>query len=183
MAVVQYTFTYKQYIEQHSRHKQYIGQHNSLIRKSADRAQSLRGIPWHLPYNWAHLAHYGGRIVSPTHRPPLPPQDILVLISLKVRVNPQEHTAISSQLKKSQWQNRKPNPRPSDCSAVPQPTVSPPTAILLGSLMKLTVSFTLRFLYLPRVFTARYGLIPYIKQITFRLLKVKLVGHHVTSWL
>ena len=44
MAVVQYTFTHKQYIEQHNRHKQYIEQHNSLIRKSADRAPSLRGI-------------------------------------------------------------------------------------------------------------------------------------------
>jgi len=42
MAVVQYTFTYKQYIEQHS----------SLISKSADRAPSLRGITWHLPYKW-----------------------------------------------------------------------------------------------------------------------------------
>jgi hypothetical protein len=39
------------YTEQHNRHKQYIEQHNSLIRKSADRAQSLRIIPWHLPYN------------------------------------------------------------------------------------------------------------------------------------
>ena len=26
-------------------------QHSSLIRKSADRAPSLRVIPWHLPYN------------------------------------------------------------------------------------------------------------------------------------
>jgi len=52
VAVVQYTFTHKQYAEQHNRHKQYIEQHNSLIRKSADRAPSLRGIPWHLPYNW-----------------------------------------------------------------------------------------------------------------------------------
>jgi len=54
MAVVQYTFTHKQYIEQHNRHTQYkyIEQHISLIRKSADRAPSLRGIPWHLPYNW-----------------------------------------------------------------------------------------------------------------------------------
>jgi hypothetical protein len=34
VAVVQYTFTHRQYIEQH----------NSLIRKSADRAPSLRGI-------------------------------------------------------------------------------------------------------------------------------------------
>ena len=37
---------------QHNRHKQYTEQHNSLIRKSADRTPSLRGIPWHLPYNW-----------------------------------------------------------------------------------------------------------------------------------
>jgi len=32
--------------------QKYIKQHNSLIRKSAGRAPSLRGIPWHLPYNW-----------------------------------------------------------------------------------------------------------------------------------
>jgi hypothetical protein len=51
VAVVQYTFTHKQCTEQHNRHKQYTEQYNSLIRKSADRAQSLRGIPWHLPYN------------------------------------------------------------------------------------------------------------------------------------
>jgi hypothetical protein len=37
--------------EQNNRHEQYIEQHISLIRKSADRAPSLRGIPWHLPYN------------------------------------------------------------------------------------------------------------------------------------
>jgi hypothetical protein len=30
--------------------------HNSVIRKSADRAPSLRGIPWHLPYNWGKSA-------------------------------------------------------------------------------------------------------------------------------
>ena len=51
MAVVQYTLTHKQYIGQHDRHKQYVEQHISLIRKGADRAPSLRGIPWHLPYN------------------------------------------------------------------------------------------------------------------------------------
>jgi len=39
MAVVQYTFTYKQHTEQHSRQKQYIEQHNSLIGKSVDRAR------------------------------------------------------------------------------------------------------------------------------------------------
>jgi hypothetical protein len=51
VAVVQYTFTYKQYIEQHNRYSQHIEQHSSLIRKSADRAPSLRVLPWHLPYN------------------------------------------------------------------------------------------------------------------------------------
>jgi hypothetical protein len=52
VAVVQYTCANKEYIEQHSRRKQYIEQRNSLIRKSADRAPCLRVIPWHLPYNW-----------------------------------------------------------------------------------------------------------------------------------
>jgi hypothetical protein len=42
VAVVQYTFKHKQYIEQHS----------SLITKSAGLASPLRFIPWHLPYNW-----------------------------------------------------------------------------------------------------------------------------------
>jgi len=42
VAVVQYTFTHKEYIERHS----------SLIRKSADRSPSLRCIPWYLPYDW-----------------------------------------------------------------------------------------------------------------------------------
>jgi len=44
-------YTQTIYIEQHSRHKQYIEQHNSLIGKSADSAPYLRGIPSHLPYN------------------------------------------------------------------------------------------------------------------------------------
>jgi hypothetical protein len=52
VAVVQYTFTNKQYTERHNRHKQNIEQNNSLIRKCADRAPSLRGIRLHLPYNW-----------------------------------------------------------------------------------------------------------------------------------
>jgi len=51
VAVVQYTFTHKQYTEQHNRHKQYIDQHISLTGKSAGRDPSLQGIPWHLSYN------------------------------------------------------------------------------------------------------------------------------------
>jgi hypothetical protein len=53
VAVVQYTFTHKQYTEQQNRRKQYIEQHTSQIRKSADRAPSLRGMPWH--YNWGKI--------------------------------------------------------------------------------------------------------------------------------
>jgi len=41
---------YTQTIHRTTQHKQYIEQHISLIRKSADHAPSLRGIPWHLPY-------------------------------------------------------------------------------------------------------------------------------------
>jgi len=54
VALVQYTFTHKQYTKQHNRHKQYsyIEQQSSPISNSADRIPSLRGIPWYLPYNW-----------------------------------------------------------------------------------------------------------------------------------
>ena len=55
-STVQYTFTHKQYTEQHNGHKT-LHRTTQLIRgatqlrKSAGRAPSLRGIPWHLPYN------------------------------------------------------------------------------------------------------------------------------------
>ena len=49
MAVVQYTFTHKQYTEQHKTHNI---QNNTKIRKSADRAPSMRVLPWHLFYSW-----------------------------------------------------------------------------------------------------------------------------------
>ena len=41
MAVVQYTFTHRQYTEQHEN-----------VWKISGRAQSLRVISWHLPYSW-----------------------------------------------------------------------------------------------------------------------------------
>jgi hypothetical protein len=50
VAVVQYTFTHKQYTEYRERNI-----HNNKEKKrlgSAGRALSLRVIPWHLPYNW-----------------------------------------------------------------------------------------------------------------------------------
>ena len=42
---------YTQNIHRTTQSTQYIEQHNSPTRKSADRAPSLRGIYWHLPYN------------------------------------------------------------------------------------------------------------------------------------
>jgi hypothetical protein len=43
---------YTQTLHRTTQSTQFIEQHNSLIGKSADRAPSLRVIPWHLPYNW-----------------------------------------------------------------------------------------------------------------------------------
>ena len=41
-----------------------------------------------------HSAHEGDKVVSRTHRPPLPPQEIfLVLISVRGSINPQGHSA------------------------------------------------------------------------------------------
>ena len=48
VAVVQYTYTHKQYKE---RHKIINTQNNTKIRKSAGRAPSLPVLPWQLPYN------------------------------------------------------------------------------------------------------------------------------------
>ena len=62
MAVVQYTYTHKQYRERHKTNNIQINtkihrtaqkiHRKTKIRKSAGRAPSLRVLPWHLPYNW-----------------------------------------------------------------------------------------------------------------------------------
>jgi len=50
VAVVQYTFTHKQYTE---RYKTNSKKKNTKILEGGDgRAPSLQVIPWHLPYNW-----------------------------------------------------------------------------------------------------------------------------------
>jgi len=49
VAVVQYTYTHKQYRERHKTNNTY---NNTKIRKSAGRAPSLLVLPWRLPYNW-----------------------------------------------------------------------------------------------------------------------------------
>ena len=48
VAVVQYTYTHKQFRERHKTNNTY---NNTKFRKSAGRALSLRVLPWHLPYN------------------------------------------------------------------------------------------------------------------------------------
>jgi hypothetical protein len=47
VAIVQYTYTHKQYTEGHKTNNTY---NNTKIRKSAGCAPSLRVLPWHLPY-------------------------------------------------------------------------------------------------------------------------------------
>jgi hypothetical protein len=47
VAVVQYTYTHKEYRERHKTNNT----NNTKIRKSAGRAPSLRVLPWHLSYN------------------------------------------------------------------------------------------------------------------------------------
>jgi hypothetical protein len=47
VAVVQYTYTHKQYRERHKTNSRY----NTKIRKSVGHAPFLRALPWHLPYD------------------------------------------------------------------------------------------------------------------------------------
>ena len=61
--------------------------------------------------------HEGGKVVSPTHQPSLPPQEIfLLLISVRGRFSPR--TTLWQEgflsLKNSQCHHRESNPRPSD---------------------------------------------------------------------
>jgi hypothetical protein len=73
---------------------------NQARSKSLDPGKKVKqshyrpGEAFRIPGRWGsqifrQLAHDGGKVVSPTHRPPLPPQEIfLVLISVRAWVNP-----------------------------------------------------------------------------------------------
>jgi hypothetical protein len=68
------------------------------------------------------IAHEGGNVVSPTHRPPLPQEIILLLISVRDLSRPQGHsgTRIMSMKKSSDTIGNRSRDLPV-CSAVPQP--------------------------------------------------------------
>jgi len=51
VAVVQYTFTHKQYTERHKTNKTKNNPPQKLW-KSAGRAPFFRVLPWHLSYSW-----------------------------------------------------------------------------------------------------------------------------------
>ena len=60
-------------------------------------------------------AHEGGKVVSPTHRPPLPPGNIPGTHFCYRLSQPQGHSAAGRimSMKKTQWHHRESNPRPS----------------------------------------------------------------------
>jgi len=90
MAVVQYTFTHKQYTERHNE-TEYTEQnvHNNNNNKGKGKAVPLQA--WSGPEGSRKLrfpdfmttAQDGGKVVSLTHRPPLPQEIHLVLISVR----------------------------------------------------------------------------------------------------
>ena len=72
-------------------------------------------------------AHESGKVASPMHRPPLPPENISVLISVRGWVNPQGHSAAGRIVSMKHFTDTIGN-RTRDllaCSAVPQPTAVP----------------------------------------------------------
>jgi hypothetical protein len=82
-----------------------------------------------------NLTHEGDKVVSPTHRSPLPSQEIfLVLISVRGWVDPQGHSAARRimSLKNSSDTIRNRTRDLPNCSAVPQPTAPPSDPITLS---------------------------------------------------
>jgi hypothetical protein len=91
--------------------------------------------PWRVPAGWGsqisrNSAHEGGKVVSPTHRPPLPPQEVFLLpISVRGWVDPRGHSAarrIISMKNSNDTIGNRTRDHPA-CSAVPQPTAPPRT--------------------------------------------------------
>jgi len=104
------------------------------------------GQPLRVPGGWGsqisrQSAHGFGKVVSPTHRPPLPQEIFLVLISVREWVNLQGHSAVG----RIMWMkisNDTIGNRTRDlptCSAVPQPTRPPRAPFILMAKHKLHV--------------------------------------------
>jgi hypothetical protein len=99
-------------------------------------------------------AHEGGKVVSLTHRPPLPQERFLVLISVRGWVDPRAHNA-TGRIKSLKNSSDSIGNRTCDlpvCSAVPQPTAPLRTPSSLPKVMKNPEALTFRItkgLFMP----------------------------------
>jgi hypothetical protein len=64
-----------------------------IVKQKVNQSHYRPGQALRVPESWdsqisRQSAHESGKVVSPTHRPPLPPGNILVLISFTGKVNP-----------------------------------------------------------------------------------------------
>jgi hypothetical protein len=102
----------------------------------------MPGQALRVPQGWGsqisrQSAHKGGKFVSRTHRPPLPQEIFLVLISVRGLSQPQSHSVterIMSMIKSIDNVGNQTRDFPA-CSAVPQPTAPPRAPTLIGKII------------------------------------------------